>query len=807
MENFEKLLGKVYYLPVSDVDIIRRSYEFTEHSNRRSGNIRFSGEPAVVHSLAVAEQLIMWRMSGSTISAGILHDIIEDPEIHTLQIRATFQDEIAFLVDGVTKLKNFELDEYSGLDADTQYFTKLFLSSAADIRVALIKLADRLHNMRTLQYLPYHKRIKNCIETEKIFIPLARFLGLHNLRHELEEICLKYTQPEIYEILKSKIKNKLKQEDNLLSPTIEELKGKFYKQDFYCGVRLVSPNLYSIYQKLITQPNGEKTKIHQTQDRITSKIPSAPYSTPHSATHTPHSAVSSWQSAVENRQSKIENPAAHSTATSLSHRVVSVKDIENHVDSLPTISNVAITVDTEQDCYTALGITHSLYKHLNGTVRDFVYVPDYDLRRRLETECIDNLRNQIKIQIASEEMKKVNELGITLYLVNHTWLTKTDFLKKRIEDVQSIIEEFQQEKREKNSKMIFEIITDTLSQNEIFVFSNDKTQKQVLLPMSSYILDFVYAVYPDIAHRFKSAYINEDNNNPVDINYILESCDRVRIVADENITLSLNWLSYTKTLRAKELIKKFLSKQSSDEAINLAKKTLHSEIERLGLRPMGLLEKESEALYPIAGIFGLSSIEEVYAAVGYGTIHFEDVMNFLYEEKKKKVTISDKDKELKSSLIAHAIFKKNYEPSILKLDRTNFKTVSLCEICTPIPHENIEGCAYGKRVIVHLPSCKRLRWAFMRGIRRFKTEWSNVENNVFPVRIKVKLLNRKRLLQEIAKSISENDVNVVSSHTDTDNPDRLSIMEFIVEVSNNKILDSIKQSLTNLQEVISAERV
>lgn len=221
-DSFETILAQAGdYMGLEELDVVRRAYEFTSESIKKYKFIRFSGDPAIVHPVAVAEQLVKWRLDAPTVAAGFLHDTIEDPNIHPLQLRATFDELVTALVDGVTKLKKFEVPE--DMDADTAYYYKVFLAVAEDIRVALIKIADRLHNMRTIQYLPAHKRIKKCRETRRIFIPLTSFLGMDAVREELEDLAFEFLEPAEYERTMGFIESVIEDEDRFFDDAIERI--------------------------------------------------------------------------------------------------------------------------------------------------------------------------------------------------------------------------------------------------------------------------------------------------------------------------------------------------------------------------------------------------------------------------------------------------------------------------------------------------------------------------------------------------------------------------------------------------------
>nr|HOO55992.1 HD domain-containing protein [bacterium] len=216
------LITSSEYIDYDGLERIRKAYEFTVESNKRYDMLRFSGEPSIVHPLSVAEQLVKWRLDSDTIAAGILHDTIEDPEVHAVQLHATFGEAVTRMVDGVSKLKKFELPKKA--NPDTAFMWKIFLATASDIRVALIKIADRLHNMRTLESMPGYKTIKNCIETEKIFIPLAERLGMEALVEEMQDICFQYLHPNEYSNLIEYIDNIIDSESEILESSIEKLR-------------------------------------------------------------------------------------------------------------------------------------------------------------------------------------------------------------------------------------------------------------------------------------------------------------------------------------------------------------------------------------------------------------------------------------------------------------------------------------------------------------------------------------------------------------------------------------------------------
>lgn len=260
-DSFESILARAGdYMDLEDLDLVRRSYEFAVESIRRYKFLRFSGDPAIVHPLAVADQLITWKLDAPTVAAGILHDTIEDPNIHPLQIQAVFDYHVTSLVDGVTKLKKFEIPEDT--DADTAYYYKIFLAVAEDIRVALIKIADRMHNLRTLKYLPSHKRIKNCFETLRIFVPLTSFLGMDAIREEMEDITFEHLQPDEYLATIKYVESILDEEDKFFDDAMAKITNEMVRLRLPRYIRKFSYSVSDVNKIIETRgPDFPKTGL------------------------------------------------------------------------------------------------------------------------------------------------------------------------------------------------------------------------------------------------------------------------------------------------------------------------------------------------------------------------------------------------------------------------------------------------------------------------------------------------------------------------------------------------------------------
>ncbi len=237
------------YYPDADTDFIRRAYDFAEEAHR--GQKRSSGEPYIIHPLNVANILTSMRMDIYTIVGGLLHDTIEDCDVTAEQIEKEFNKEIADMVVGLTKISQIQFRTKE--ESQAENFRKLVVSMARDIRVIIVKLADRMHNMKTLQYMSVEKQMKKAQETLDIFVPLANRLGINSVKAELEDLCLRYMKPEIYYRLAEKVAMKKSERDAYIRETVEILQEKFLEYSLEAEVKGRPKHFYSIYKKMMAR--------------------------------------------------------------------------------------------------------------------------------------------------------------------------------------------------------------------------------------------------------------------------------------------------------------------------------------------------------------------------------------------------------------------------------------------------------------------------------------------------------------------------------------------------------------------------
>lgn len=234
------------YQPQADIDLIQRAYELAESAHR--GQTRVSGEAYIIHPLHVAQILTELHLDDETVSAALLHDVVEDTIYTNEQMQEMFGEEVAMLIDGVTKLGRIQYK--SKEEVQLENYRKMFLAMAKDIRVIMIKLADRLHNMRTLKYMREDKQKRIAKETIEIYAPLANRLGISNVKWELEDLCLRYLDPETYYDLVESVKQKRKERQTFIDDSIEQIKEKLSESNIKADISGRAKHFYSIYKKM-----------------------------------------------------------------------------------------------------------------------------------------------------------------------------------------------------------------------------------------------------------------------------------------------------------------------------------------------------------------------------------------------------------------------------------------------------------------------------------------------------------------------------------------------------------------------------
>ena len=709
------------YHPEDDMDLVRRAYAFAENAHK--DQFRKSGDPYFCHPVAVSVILSDLMLDATTIAAGLLHDCVEDVEGVTLQgISEMFGQEVALLVDGVTKLEkqNFSSRE----DAQAETLRKMFLAMAKDIRVVLIKLADRLHNMRTLKSQKPERQVPIAQETLDIYAPLAHRLGVYTIKIELEDLALKYIDPAAYDELKRLMGMKRDERDRMVNQIMMELKSKLRENGIHrCEISGRSKHFYSIYKKMKSQ--------NKTFDQI--------------------------------------------------HDLIAVR----------------VLVNTTTDCYHALGVVNSIWPQVPGRFKDYISVPKANMYRSLHTTVVNQDR-PFEVQIRTFEMHRVAEYGIAAH-----WRYKegnaADALDSKLAWLRGILD-WQSDVRDSHD--FGEMLKVDLLADEVLVFT--PKGDVVSLPKGATPLDFAYRIHSAVGNRCIGAKVN---HRIVPLTAQLNTGDIVEVMTSSSSRgPSRDWLNIVKTSEAKAKIRAYLKKEERDVNISHGKEMLEREAKRLGYQ-LSMLNK-SELIETLYKRYSVSSLEDIYAMVGFGGLSTQQVLNRLIEEYRK---IHKTDEPLLA-------VEPKEEPQQRKIPTSSSNgvivkgesgmLVRFAKCCTPLPGDNIIGyITRGRGVSVHRADCVSLKDESVESDRLIEVEWEHqAENTSYSAEIRVISYDRTGLLAELSVTFASQDIPVasLSAHKAKNGT---YVINVTLTIKSTQQLSKVIKDLLRIPDIIEVTRV
>lgn len=490
------------YEPAPKADLIKKAYEFSKFHHRFQ--LRSSGEPYFIHPLEVARIATTWKLDSQSIITALLHDTVEDTIATLADIEREFGSEVARLVDGVTKLNSIEINPDSSEKAEqAENLRKLVLAMSIDVRVLLIKLMDRLHNMRTLKFLKSpDKRRQKALETEEIYAPLAQRIGMQSLYDELSNICFEVLHPEIYEAIERRKKHLFAKDKALVSKVIQELQKVISSNAIPCYVSGREKATYSIWKKMQSK--------------------NLPF------------------------------------------------------EQLSDIFAYRILVETTAECYQVLGILHSTYPVVPGRFKDYISTPKSNSYQSLHTCIIGPFRYNVEVQIRTQQMHEVNEMGVAAHWEYKQGKTDTKekSVFKWIRELVDILEHSHSpEEFLEHTKM-------EMYQDKVFCFT--PAGDIISLPQGATPVDFAYAIHSAVGNRCVGCKVN---GRMMPLRVELKNGDQVEIITAKNQTPSTSWERFVITGKAKSAIRRFIREQQREEYAQLGKNMLKTTLksERLDL--------------------------------------------------------------------------------------------------------------------------------------------------------------------------------------------------------------------------------
>ncbi len=711
--NFNELIERVKsYAPAVDAGWLESVYSFAEHAH--DGQTRRSGESFISHPLAVASILAELEMDPQSIAASLLHDVVEDTTVPVEEIERRFGSDIASLVDALTKLT--KIPYQSKEDVQVENLRKMFLAMAKDIRVIIIKLADRLHNMRTLASLPGSKQKTIAQETLEIYAPLAHRLGIYKMKWDLEDLALRYMDSQAYRDIAEKVAKRRADREKTVETIIAEVRQRFEAAGLRADVSGRPKHFYSIYQKL--QHGKDFSEIYD-------------------------------------------------------------------------LSAIRIIVDSVNDCYGAVGIIHSLWTPLPGRFKDYIAMPKTNGYQSLHTTVIGPGGDPIEIQIRTLDMHRSSEYGIAAH-----WRYKeggaSDDFDQKLAWLRSLLE-WQEDMRD--SREFMENLKLDLFNNQVFVF----TPKGDVMgfPAGSTPLDFAYHVHTSIGHHCIGAKIN---GKIVPLDYQLHTGDICEALVNKSSPgPSLDWLSICKTSSAKHKIKQWFRKNRREENIVAGRETLERELARNQLAHIAT----PQFLTKVGARFNCSTIEDLYAGIGFGDVSVASLLGRLREQaKREKVVPLPLERQAVSTRKP-----RERQASGVRVRGTDNVPIRFARCCTPVPGDAIVGfITQGKGVSVHRVNCPNVAGLSAQPERLIDVSWDVSPTDSHLVDVEIEALDRPGLLQDIMGVLSEQKTNATSV-TARVKRDRTATVACSLEIRDLDHLSSILKKVNKVRDVRSAYRV
>ena len=692
--------------PQADLSSVSAAFAFAHEAHAEQK--RASGEPYVTHPLAVARILAEMGLDPVAVTAALLHDIPEDTEYSLGDIEEHFGADVARLVNGVTKLSKFSTLTHEQQQAEN--IRKMFLAMAEDIRVVLIKLADRLHNMRTLGALPPAKQQRIARQTAEIYAPLAERLGIWQIKGELEDLSFKIMDPDAYHEVAGQLESHRKGREVYVRRAMEELQAALAEAGIVAELSGRPKHIYSIYKKM-RRKRAEFGEIYD-------------------------------------------------------------------------VHALRVLVADVRECYAALGVVHSLWRPIPGQFDDYIAMPKNNMYQSLHTAVVALDGKPLEVQIRSHDMHRVSEVGIAAH-----WRYKEGSRTDRAYDAKlAWVRQLMEWQTDVSDATEFiEGVKLDIFQDQVFVFTPKGDVKD--MPAGATPLDFAYRIHTEVGHACIGSKVN---NRLVPLDYTLKNGDIVDIVTTKSAHgPSRDWLNIATTSHAREKIRQWFKRQQRDENITHGRQLLDRELRRLARTTLDRIDHGE--LDGILDHYGMKSLDDFLAAIGYGQISAQQVVS--------RLGVVDDAEQVQLPQVAPP----PPTPGGVRVRGVGDLLVRFSKCCHPIPGDPIVGfITRGRGVTVHLAMCATI--VNERAVERLiDVEWETAAQRTYPIAILIEAYDRTGLLGDISTAVADDKINIVAA-TVAVHKDHRATVQATLEVSSVAQLSRVMAHLEQLKDVYSVER-
>jgi GTP pyrophosphokinase len=720
---------------LSDRQLICKAFNFAYQLHE--GQHRKSGEPYIAHPIAVAGLLRDLGGSAAMIAAGFLHDVVEDTAVTADEIETQFGTEVRLLVEGVTKLSAINFS--SKTERQAENFRRMFMAMAKDIRVIVVKLADRLHNMRTLEHLKEDKQRRIAQETRDVFAPLANRLGIWRFKWELEDLSFKYLEPEEYRHIQSLVAEKRVTREEQLAQAMQILRDRLEPM----GLKTLDitgrpKHLFSIYQKMQRQQ----------------------------------------------------------------------KEFKEIFD----VAALRVIVESPDECYRVLAVVHDCFRPIPGRFKDYIGMSKPNGYQSLHTAVMGLGGRPLEVQIRTEEMHHVAEYGIAAHWkykeTGHSLASQWSPTDEKFTWLRQLLDwQSDLQSDQKDAQEYLDDLRANLFDREVYVFT--PTGDLISLSQGATPIDFAYRIHSEVGNHCAGARVN---GRMVTLDTVLHNGDTVEILTQKSAHPSLDWLNFVMTASARNRIRQWYKRSRRDENILRGREMLEREMGKSGFDAL----LKSSPMQDVVERCNYHSVEDLLAALGYGEITLNLVVNRLREIIRKQHPDFKPDNEAKltagitatPSVSNRSSSAPASDSPILGIEGLMYH---MAGCCNALPGEPILGVVTlsSRGISIHRQGCPNLDP--IPGDRLIPVNWNpNLQHPgrrpTYPVTIQIEVIDRVGVLRDILMRLTDSKVNVFNAQVKTF-PGRPALIELGLDVEHSTQLEQICAQIRKMSDIINLKRM
>ena len=735
--RFQELEDKLKNMTEEDRAHIRDAYQYARVHHE--GQLRKDGSPYITHPLEVAHLVAELGLDADSIMAALLHDTIEDTDATHEEVAHRFSPTVADLVEGVTKLTKVKYT--STEEKQMENLRKMLMAMAKDVRVILIKICDRVHNIRTLEYQSERKQREKALETLGIYAPIAHRLGMQRMKWEMEDRSLKFLDPVAYQEIDEELTRQAQAHAAFMERIQKEIQDRLEKEGIKCTVYGRVKHIYSIYRKMYAQ-NKTMSEIFDLY----------------------------------------------------AFRVI--------VDDIPT-------------CYSVLGCIHDMYKAVLGRFKDYIGTPKPNMYQSLHTTVIGSEGIPFEVQIRTWEMHHMAEYGVAAH-----WKYKQGLSQKQLgtEETFAWVRRLLENQQDTEAEEYIRNLKVDLFADEVFVFTPNADV--INLPAGATPIDFAYAIHSAVGNSMTGAKVN---GRIVGFDYQLKSGEIVEVITSKNAKgPSRDWMKLAKSNQARSKIRQWFKREKREENVATGRSMFEGELKRLGIT-IAMISTD-EMLPHILEKVRFASLEEMYAAIGYGGASAQKCANRTREE------LVHQDRQQAEKIAAERAAQEAAEQAArAKVDSGVAKSgnqkhsvsgvivsgmtecmVKFAKCCTPVPGDEIVGfITRGYGVSVHRADCPNAVTGQSRPEEKgrwIKVSWDAGSLNTYKATVELIGKDRTGLAMDVATILASAKINALS-FTANALPDGYAKISLVIEVRTQSEVTTIMNKLNQIKGVYQVARV